>query len=114
MLCCHGLKFFIEFPVVKSDKIEYNKINLKCTITPVYFEPTDTLNGIPKSLYGCQAPTRKRIGGEGKSIAAVTHLARLGVRRQEPAFWGYTNDKRAVRMDCSFPTYRKENKGRKQ
>ena len=28
------------------------------------------------------------IGGEGKSKVAVTHLARLGVEVQEPAFWG--------------------------
>mgnify|MGYP007108067674 CR=1 FL=1 len=41
---------------------------------PVYLEPTFTLNGIPISLCGCQASTRKRIAGEGKSIVAVTHL----------------------------------------
>ena len=29
-----------------------------------------------------------RIGREGKSKAAVTHLALLGVKRQETAFWG--------------------------
>lgn len=54
-----------------------------------YFEPTDTLNGIPTLPYRCQAPTRKRIGGEGKSKVAVTHLALLGVKVQEPAFWGF-------------------------
>ncbi len=31
-----------------------------------YFEPTDTLNGIPISSGGCQALTRLRIGREGK------------------------------------------------
>ena len=29
----------------------------------------------------------RRIGREGKSLVAVTHLALLGVREQEAAFW---------------------------
>ena len=61
---------------------------LKCSTTLVNFEPTDTLNGIPILSYSCQASTRKRIAGEGKSMIAVAHLAWLGVKRQEPAFWG--------------------------
>ena len=67
----------------------YNEFNLRCAITLVYFEPTDTLKGIPILPGGCQAPTRMRIAGEGKSLVAVTHLALLGVKRQEPAFRGY-------------------------
>ncbi len=62
-------------------------------MTLVSFEPTFTLNGIPISPGGCQAPLRKKLSGEGKSMVAVTHLALLGVKRQEPAFWGYTKDK---------------------
>ncbi len=55
---------------------------------------------------GCQALTRRqvppRIGREGKSLTAVTHLALLGVKKQEAAFWGYRQKKRAVLRDCSF------------
>jgi len=48
-----------------------------------------------------------RIGREGKSLIAVTHLALLGVKKQEAAFWGKANEiairkKRAVPVDCSF------------
>ncbi len=67
----------------------YNKGNLKCSTTLVCFEPTDTLNGIPTSSNGCQASTHMRIAEEDKSLFAVTHLALLGVKRQEPTFWGY-------------------------
>ena len=56
--------------------------------TLVSFEPTFTLNGIPISPSGCQAPLLRKTSGEGKSEVAVTHLALLGVKRQEPAFWG--------------------------
>ena len=56
--------------------------------TLVSFEPTFTLNGIPISPSGCQAPLLRKTPGEGKSEVAVTHLASLGVKRQEPAFWG--------------------------
>ena len=79
--------FFLIFYLVICTKIEYNKSNLECTITLVSFEPTSTLNGIPTLSCGCQASTRKRIAGEGKSMIAVTHLALLGVKRQEAAFW---------------------------
>ena len=79
---------FLRFYLVICGIIEYNRDNLECTITLVYFEPTFTLNGIPTLSCGCQASTRKRIAGEGKSMIAVTHLALLGVKRQEPAFWG--------------------------
>ena len=52
------------------------------------FEPTVTLNGIPISSNGCQAPTRKRIAEEGKSSdCGHPPSLRLGVKRQEPAFW---------------------------
>ncbi len=79
----------------------YNISNLKCAITLVNFEPTFTLNGIPTLPCGCQASTRKRIAGEGKSMVAVTHLALLGVRRQEPAFWDITEEKEQP-GSCSF------------
>ena len=70
--------------------IGYNKDNLKCATTPVSFEPTDTLNGIPILPCGCQALTsREGLEGKAEALAAVTHLALLGVKRQEPAFWGY-------------------------
>ncbi len=53
-----------------------------------------TLNGIPISSGGCQALTlSRRIGREGKNLIAVTHLALLGVKEQEAAFWGTTKDK---------------------
>ena len=71
-------------------------------VTLVNFEPTFTLNGIPILPSGCQAPLRKKLSGEGKSEVAVTHLASLGVKRQEPAFWGFTKDKRELRMQLSF------------
>ena len=54
--------------VVFYDGIGYNKINLKCATTPVSFEPTDTLNGIPILPCGCQALTSKE-GLEGKAKA---------------------------------------------
>lgn len=66
---------YLYFHLVKWVNIEYNKNNLKCSITLVIFEPTVTLNGIPILPYGCQASTRKRIAGEGKSMVAVAHLA---------------------------------------
>jgi len=34
--------------------------------------------------------------GKAKAQIAVTHLALLGVKRQEPAFWGY--ERRAARL----------------
>jgi len=34
-------------------------------------------------------PPERVPAGEGKSLVAVAHLASLGVKRQEPAFWGY-------------------------
>ena len=56
MWVCVGIPtFYIKFPVVFYRVIGYNKINLKCATTPVSFEPTDTLNGIPISPYRCQA-----------------------------------------------------------
>lgn len=56
-----------KFPVVFCVRFGYNKINLRCAATPVSFEPTDTLNGIPTLSGGCQALTHLvRIGREGK------------------------------------------------
>ena len=56
--------------------------------TLVSFEPTFTLNGIPILPSGCQALTHfVRIGREGKRLVAVTHLALLGVKKQDAAFW---------------------------
>lgn len=82
----------IKIAVVFWLYIGYNKINLKCATTPVSFEPTDTLNGIPTSSGGCQALTHLRgLEGKAKAQIAVTHLAQLGVKRQEPAFWGQTH-----------------------
>ena len=77
--------------VVKITVNGYNIINLKCWIS-CYFEPTFTLNGIPISPSGCQAPLRKKQTGEGKRLVAVTHLALLGVKIQEPAFWEYISE----------------------
>ena len=89
-----GFYILKKVPVVICDNIGYNINNLRCAITLVSFEPTFTLNGIPILPSGCQALTRKRIGREGKKLVAVTHLALLGVKKQEAAFWGNnTNDK---------------------
>ena len=41
--------------VVICQYLGYNKINLKCATRSCYFEPTDTLNGIPILPRGCQA-----------------------------------------------------------
>ena len=65
-----------DIVLVNNAIIAYNESNLRCAITLVYFEPTFTLNGIPPLSCGCQASTRKRIAGEGKSMVAVTHLAK--------------------------------------
>ena len=70
--------------------------------TLVSFEPTFTLNGIPISPSGCQAPLLRKTSGEGKSVVAVTHLALLGVKRQEPAFWAYTEDERELLATLFF------------
>ena len=48
-----------------------------------YFEPTFTLNGIPISARRCQAIIAQ---WKAEALFAVTHLALLGVKRQEPAF----------------------------
>jgi len=36
---------------------------------------------------------RPPFAAEGRDSYAVTHLALLGVKMQEPAFWGITKDK---------------------
>ena len=46
-----------KFTVVFYRYIGYNRNNLRCLITPVSFEPTFTLNGIPILSGGCQALT---------------------------------------------------------
>ena len=81
--------------------IGYNKVSLGCAITPVYFEPTFTLNGIPILPSGCQALTSVPVyigkqwfadGLEGKAKALVADLPTwhtLGVKRQETAFPGF-------------------------
>ena len=52
-----GIKKRIEIKnlVVICRYLGYNKINLECSIKSCYFEPTDTLNGIPILSYGCHA-----------------------------------------------------------
>ena len=77
--------------------------------TLVSFEPTFTLNGIPISPSGCQAPLLRKTSGEGKSVVAVTHLALLGVKRQEPAFWAYTEDERELLATLFFARISKGN-----
>ncbi len=89
-------KYFCAINVVNRPKIGYNRINLRCSITLVSFEPTFTLNGIPISPIGCQAPLREKTSGEGKRLVAVTHLALLGVKRQEPTFWAIQRIKREL------------------
>ena len=71
--------------VVKTLVSGYNIINLKCWIS-CYFEPTFTLNGIPILCDGCQAPI-----GQGKAEVALRSPTwrELGVKVQEPTFWGY-------------------------
>jgi len=55
---------------------------LGCSILPVYFEPTFTLNGIPIS----ESDVRPPFAVEGRKLRAVAHLALLGVKRQDPTF----------------------------
>lgn len=43
-----------------------------------------------------------RIGREGKCKVAVTHLALLGVKRQETAFWGIIQKKKRLIAAFSF------------
>lgn len=51
---------------------------------------------------GCQASTRKRIAGEGKSFdCGYPPGLRLGVKRQEPAFWA-NRRKSSLTMGCFF------------
>ena len=57
------------------------------------FEPTDIKNGIPKLLHGCQAII---VQWKAEIAVAVAHLALLGVKRQEPAFWGLHKRKAVI------------------
>ena len=72
--------------VVKTYLNGYNISNLKCW-NSCYFEPTFTLNGILILCDGCQAPQY----GQGKAEVTLRSPTwrELGVKRQEPAFWGY-------------------------
>ena len=75
--------------VVFCGQFGYNRDNLKCSIKSCYFEPTDTLNGIPTLSYRCQASSLfGHCAVEDRSMVAVTHLALLGVKIQDTAFWG--------------------------
>ena len=56
-----------------------------------YFEPTFTLNGILILEHRCQAFIAQR---KAEVLPAVAHLALLGVKIQEPAFW-VTNEKQS-------------------
>ena len=78
--------FYLYETVVKKHISGYNISNLKCW-NSCYFEPTFTLNGIPILCDGCQAPQY----GQGKAEVALRSPTwrELGVKRQEPAFWGY-------------------------
>ena len=62
-----------------------------------YFEPTFTLNGIPILARRCQAIIAQ---WKAEALFAVTHLALLGVKRQEPAF-RVTKEKTVLR-GCFF------------
>ena len=74
-----------------------------------YFEPTNTLNGNPIFRCGCHTfGTREDTPAEeGKSIAADTHLAELGVKVQEAS--GYLHvlfyEKRECLAAPSFSFY---------
>jgi len=80
------LIFSMYETVVKSTENVYNISNLKCW-NSCYFEPTFTLNGIPILCDGCHAPQF----GQGKAEGTLRSPTwrELGVKRQEPAFWGY-------------------------
>lgn len=60
-----------------------------------YFEPTDTLNGILILPYRCQASGFRPYAVEGRSMVAVTHLALLGVKIQDSAFWAIQKKKQS-------------------
>ena len=72
--------------VVKLALNGYNISNLKCW-NSCYFEPTFTLNGIPILCDRCQAPHI----GQGKAEVTLRSPTwrELGVKVQEPTFWGY-------------------------
>ncbi len=71
--------------VVKRHINGYNIINLKCW-NSCYFEPTFTLNGIPILCNGCQASISQR---KAEVTLRSPTWRELGVKVQEPAFWGY-------------------------
>lgn len=58
-----------------------------------HFEPTFTLNGMLTLEHGCQAFIVQR---KAEVLSAAAHLALLGVKIQEPAFW-VTNEKQSFR-----------------
>ncbi len=72
------MTFFVPDAIINPDEMPGMHDN-SCD-----FEPTFTLKGIPILPIGCQALIAS---GEGRREVAVTHLALLGVKKQEPAFW---------------------------
>lgn len=81
-------KITVEISVEKG----YNKANLECTIKLVSFEPTFTFMGflyrrtaVRPSLPGM--PGIRGLQGKAKVSVAVTHLALLGVKKQDAALW---------------------------
>ena len=45
---------------------------------------------------------QRGLEGKAKALVAVTHLALLGVREQEAAFWASVTEEGAAFMGCSF------------
>ena len=69
-----------------------------------YFEPTDTLNGIPISSCGCQASgLYGQCAVEGRNMIAVTHLA---IARSQNTRFGilgpYTKEEAVITTAFSF------------
>lgn len=56
--------------------------------------------------YGCHASGYKPYAVEGRSMVAVTHLAWLGVKIQDPAFRGNTKDKKQSFYAAAFVSHK--------
>ena len=91
-------KIYVREIVVKMIVNGYNISNLKCWIS-CYFEPTFTLNGIPILWDGCQASISQR---KAEVTLRSPTWRELGVKVQEPAFWGYL---RKAAKGCFFNSY---------
>ena len=89
---------YIRETVVKMIVNGYNISNLKCWIS-CYFEPTFTLNGIPILCDGCQASICQR---KAEVTLRSPTWRELGVKVQEPTFWGYL---RRAAKGCFFNSY---------